>query len=141
MTAATPQPARPSGCIGIVDDDEDVRRALRRLLIASGFSVRAYASGEAFLDSHDAPDCLVLDVHLGGMTGLQLYEELRNTGAAPPVVFITAHHELSDSIERLGAPCLWKPFDGQALLSAIDTARREAAQRPAPSAERRKPGA
>jgi FixJ family two-component response regulator len=135
MTAATPHPASPSsGCIGIVDDDEDIRRALRRLLIASGFSVRAYASGEAFLESHDAPDCLVLDVHLGGMTGLELYEQLRNTGAVPPVVFITAHHELSDSIERLGALCLWKPFDGQALLSAIDTARREAAQRPAPGA-------
>lgn len=126
MTArAQPDTAR-RGAIAVVDDDEDVRRALRRLLVASGFTVRAYASGEALLAAQDAPDCLVLDVHLGGMTGPEVYAQLQRSGPAPPVVFITAHHEISESIERTGATCLWKPFDGEALLAAIEGARRTA---------------
>jgi FixJ family two-component response regulator len=109
--------------LGVVDDDEDVRRALFRLLVASGFVVRAYASAEAFLDAREPADCLVLDVHLGGASGVELYEQLCREGTSPPVVFITAHHELSEGLERLGFPCLWKPFDGTALLAAIETAR------------------
>jgi len=113
--------------IGLVDDDEDLRRALRRLLVASGFDVAAYPSGEAFLESREAVDCLVLDVHLGGMTGIELYRHLTQPGAAaPPVVFITAHYELIEEIERLGPPCLPKPFDEQALIDAITRARHAA---------------
>lgn len=112
--------------IVIVDDDEDLRRALCRLLIASGFNVTAYPSGEAFLESQTSFDCLVLDVHLGGMTGLDVYRQLQQTTQAPPVVFITAHYELLDEIERMGTPCLPKPFDEEALVDAIARARRAA---------------
>jgi len=120
--------ARPPW-IGIVDDDDDVRRALRRLLIASGFAVAAFESGEAFLASLPSPhalDCLILDVHLGGMSGLELYQLLRQRAIAPPVVFITAHSELLDDVEWVDTPCLQKPFDSEALIEAIAQARRAA---------------
>jgi FixJ family two-component response regulator len=126
LTTTTPSLSGHALRIGIVDDDDDLRRALRRLLIASGFEVAAYASGEAFLAAGDAVDCVILDVHLGGMTGLEVYRQLKETQAPPPVVFITAHYELLGEIESMGTPCLPKPFDEQALVDAIARARRAA---------------
>ena len=125
MTTTGPADAAPLRIV-IVDDDDDLRRALCRLLAASGFDVAAYPSGEAFLASDAAYDCLVLDVHLGGMTGVEVYRQLQQAREAPPVVFVTAHYELLEEIERMGAPCLPKPFDEAALVDAIARARRAA---------------
>jgi two-component system response regulator FixJ len=112
--------------VDIVDDDADLRRALRRLLVANGFSVRLHESAEAYLASHKEPDCLVLDVRLGGMSGPQLYSRLRERASAPAVVFITAHREVADDLARSGFACLQKPFDEFALVEAIHAASRPA---------------
>jgi FixJ family two-component response regulator len=108
--------------IDIVDDDADLRRALRRLLLANGLSVRTHESAEAFLASSDEPDCLVLDVQLGGVSGPRLYSLLRERAAAPPVVFITARQDIVADLRRSGHVCLQKPFDGQTLVAAISDA-------------------
>ena len=110
--------------VDIVDDDADLRRALRRLLSANGFSVRVHESAEAYLASRNEPDCLVLDVQLGGISGLQLYSRLHERTPVPPVVFITAHQDVADDLARSGHTCLQKPFDELALVNAINDVRR-----------------
>src|SRR5689334_18980204 len=81
--------------VAIVDDDESFARAIGRLLRASGFEVDAYSSAEAFLASTLSPqlDCLLLDIHLGGMSGLELQRRLRESDAAVPIIFVTANNE------------------------------------------------
>jgi FixJ family two-component response regulator len=121
-----PSVAGPLVCI--VDDDRSLLRALGRLLRTAGFTVEAFASAEEFLEARHRvpPCCLVLDVRLGGMSGFQLHEALLARGAAPPVVFITAHDD-SDTRERArrtGAiQYLRKPFEDSALLDALHRAR------------------
>jgi FixJ family two-component response regulator len=116
------QPASQVLLVGVVDDDDDLRRALRRLLLASAFRVQTYSSAEEFLASNDSPDCLVLDIHLGGMTGLELYGRLKERTVTPPVVFMTAHDDYTRELERGGTTCLLKPFDDHALIDAIEEA-------------------
>ena len=116
-----------SARIALVDDDLSVRRALGRLLRAAGHEVRAFASAQELLDSGFAPEaaCLVVDIHLGGMTGLELVERLRSAGVATPVAFITAHDNAAarDSARRLGAQAyLRKPFEAAVILDAIAAA-------------------
>jgi len=106
--------------VDIIDDDADLRRALRRLLLANGFSVRVHESAEAYLASGNETDCLVLDVQLGGISGVQLYSRLRERASVPPVVFITAHQDIANDLARSGHACLQKPFDELALVSAIN---------------------
>ena len=89
--------------VDIVDDDADLRRALRRLLSANGFTVRVHDSAEAYLASRNEPDCLVLDVQLGGISGLQLYSRLRERASVPPVVFITAHQDVAGDLAAVRA--------------------------------------
>ena len=74
--------------ICVVDDDEEVRRAVRRLLRAAGFIAETFVSAEEFLESRDRarPDCLVLDVHLGGLSGLDLQERLAASGRSIPKI-------------------------------------------------------
>ena len=108
--------------IAIVDDDPSVRKALERLLKAAGFEATSFASALEFLQERRAtiPECLVLDIHLGGMNGFELYEQLVSEGSAVPVVFITAHDDASTrehARERGGY--LRKPFEQHALLGAI----------------------
>lgn len=110
--------------IAIVDDEESVRKALKRLLRASGLEAESYASGEDFLDAaaKRAPDCVVLDLHMPGMSGLEVLQELRAARRATPVVVITAHEgpETSAQCRAAGAASyLCKPFDDRALLNAI----------------------
>jgi FixJ family two-component response regulator len=116
-------PAEPLH-LAVVDDDDDVRKALSRLLSSLGCTVTSFASAEAYLarDRHAAADCLLLDIGLGGMNGFELREELLRTAAWVPIVFITAQDDETtrQALLQLGSvPCLRKPFTNQSLLSAI----------------------
>ena len=118
--------------IAVVDDDDSVRRALDRLLRASGFATSCYSSAEAFLDGGAAGccDCLVLDVHLGGMSGFDLRCVLRERQSQLPVIFISAH-ENAETVERANtAGCFAffnKPVPGATLLDAIRVATGDSA--------------
>ncbi len=108
----------------VVDDDADVRKALSRLLSSAECTVTCFASAEAYLTSErgEGPDCLLLDIGLGGMSGFELREELLRTGAWVPIVFITGRDDEAtrQTLLQLGSvPCLRKPFTNQSLLSAI----------------------
>ena len=108
--------------IGVVDDDPAFRRALERLLRGAGYEVETFSSAEDYLATGSVPRhcCLVLDVYLGGMSGLDLRSELARTGRPVPVVFITAHQDLTSVTQSAGgAPCLRKPFDEELLFAAI----------------------
>lgn len=112
--------------ISIVDDDFSVRRAVGRLVKAAGYAVETFATAHEFLDSFpsDRTACLVLDIHLNGMSGFDLEERLRAERVAIPIIFITAHDDAAtrDRARESGAAgYLAKPFDGQALLDVIGT--------------------
>ena len=111
--------------IGVVEDDPSSLRALRRLLSAAGFSVATFASAEEFLasESAGATSCLVLDVHLGGMSGFDLQQSLATAGAPIPTIFITAHDDpVTRERARSGVAYLRKPFREDALIGAIHQA-------------------
>lgn len=117
----------PSPLISIVDDDLSVRRALRRLVQSASYAVETFASAREFLDASPParPACLVLDLCLGGMSGFELQERLAVDGAGIPVILITAHDDAatSERVRQSGvAAYLRKPFDGQMLLDAIESA-------------------
>jgi FixJ family two-component response regulator len=126
----------PTGpLISIVDDDLSIRRALRRLVQSASYAVQTFGSAREFLDaSHSArPACLVLDFCLGGMSGFDLHERLAVDGSGIPVIFITAHDDAmtAERVRHSGvAAYLRKPFDGQVLLDAIESAVRPAPGRP-----------
>ena len=93
--------------VAIVDDDESLCRSLARLLRASGMQPIAYASAEDFLADDKSPrfDCVVLDVQLGGMSGIELARRLRARGGHPPFIFITAHDDAQTHAEAMSAGC------------------------------------
>jgi FixJ family two-component response regulator len=115
-----------SPLVYVIDDDASLLRALRRLLGAGGFRVCTFSSAEEFLGSERAtPACLVLDVHLGGLSGLDLQERLIAAGRRIPVVFITAHDDAvtRERARRIGAiDYLRKPFNDESLLAGINRA-------------------
>ena len=113
-----------TGIIAIVDDDEPLREALGSVMKAAGFSPRTFASAEEFLACDDCDDtaCLVLDVRLPGMSGIELQKQLSKTNSRLPIVFVTAHGDatLRDSLMRAGAAAfLYKPVRSDALLKEI----------------------
>jgi len=119
--------------VAVVDDEETVRKALRRLLRASGLQAEGYASGQEFLAAAALrqPDCVVLDLHMTGMSGLQLLRRLQAAAQRPPVVVITAHDEPETRAQCLAAGAaayLRKPLDERLLLNAISAALGAAAQ-------------
>ena len=93
--------------VAVVDDDESFARAIGRLLRASGFEVCTYLSAEAFLatTSRPQPECLVLDIQLGGMSGLDLQRRLRELDVLVPIIFITAHDGPGVRMEAEQAGC------------------------------------
>ncbi|HTS81735.1 MAG TPA: response regulator [Myxococcaceae bacterium] len=113
--------------VAVVDDDASVREALRALLRSAGFRVKLFDSAEEFLRSGQASDVasLVLDVRMSGMSGLDLQEHLAASGAAIPIVFMTAHADATARARALAAGAvafLEKPFSDDDLLDAIDRA-------------------
>jgi len=114
--------------VSVVDDDESVRESLRGLIRSVGFRVEAFASAEEFSNSEQlhATDCLILDVRMPGMTGLELQRHLAASEHDIPIIFITAHGSdegVRSRALRAGAVAyLTKPFSEEALLEAINTA-------------------
>jgi FixJ family two-component response regulator len=112
------------GWIAIVDDDESIRRSLARVLLYNGITARTFGSAEEYL-SHvpcEEPLCLVLDVHLGGLSGFDLQDRLEAAGRAPPIVFITAMDDIAAAqLETRAGPrgFLRKPFATRALLELV----------------------
>jgi FixJ family two-component response regulator len=110
--------------IAVVDDEESVRKAVVRVLQASGFAARGFASGTDFLESwhFDRPDCLVLDLQMPGFSGTEVHQALKLAGAHFPIIIITAHDapNLRDECLREGAVAyLCKPLDIGALARAV----------------------
>ena len=111
----------------VVDDDRGVREATRSLIASVGLRVQTYETAQEFLRSPrpDAPACLVLDVRLPGLSGLDLQRELARAGAQVPIVFITGHGDVPMSVQAMKAGAvefLTKPFRDQQLLDAVQQA-------------------
>ncbi len=113
--------------IYIVDDDESVRRAMKRLIHSTGMGVRVFASSQEFLDFEPRKEnaCIIVDIKLQGMSGLELHDKLRAKGSDLPVIFITGFDspETRHQAKEAGAAGYFtKPIDDQALLDAIQWA-------------------
>lgn len=138
--------AETAATVFVVDDEESVRRALARLIRSAGMTARTFPSAEAFLsEAHPVPaSCVVLDVRLPGLNGLQLQEALQRKGYPISIVFITGHGDVPTSVRAMKAGAvdfLQKPFAGHELLDAIHRAvgrTREAVARQAECAEIRR---
>jgi len=109
----------------LVEDDEGLRLALLRLLRAFGFSACGYASAEGLLDDPRPPpaDCLVVDLHLPAMSGLELMTRLRRSGLRAPAVAISAHDDAGtrEAVRSLGIErFLGKPFLGKTLIDTVN---------------------
>ena len=113
--------------VAVVDDDEPFRAALQRLLKSAGFSVRSFASAEDFLDCGQQHEtgCLIADIRMPGMSGLDLQAKLNAEHCPIPTIFITAHGDEKMRLQamRSGAvKFLGKPFDDAILLESVRTA-------------------
>lgn len=131
MTSASMTDQTRPTLVHLVDDDASVRAAVEDLLASVGLDTRSYASAVDFLERArlEAPGCLVLDVRMPGMNGLDLQQELQRRGLALPIIFITGHGDIPMSVRAMkqGAlEFLTKPFRDQDLLDAIDQALRKA---------------
>ena len=119
-------PVRRASVIAIVDDDESFREALERFLGTFAFRIRTFASGEGFLESGELRSvaCLLLDVAMPGMSGLEVIQQLRARGLRIPTVFVTAHAdgEVAQHLVAAGAiAILRKPVDRQRLLRLVQS--------------------
>lgn len=117
----------PAAVVFVVDDDASVRKSLRRLISEAGYRVQAYASPREFLarEPEPGPSCLVLDVRMPGVTGLELQQTLAGAVHEIPIIFITGHGDISMSVKAMKAGAvdfLTKPFTGKDLLEAIHRA-------------------
>ena len=111
----------------VVDDDAPLRRALQRLLRSVGFAVETFGTAEDLLAAETIPmaDCLVLDIHLGTLSGFDLHDRLRGAGLSIPTIFITGHDDAftRERARRVGAAgYVRKPFEEAALVAAIENA-------------------
>lgn len=122
--------------IRVVDDDADVRKAVRFLLENEGWSVKVFESGEKFLEEErlETPGCVILDVRMTGISGLEVHKNLNRRGSQLPVIFLTAHGEVPMAVDAMKAGAsefLMKPLDPEKLLelvekhAAADLARRK----------------
>lgn len=118
-------PAEPEQCIYIVDDDEALRDSLVWLLESSGYRAEAFASADEFLKvfSTELTGCLLLDVRMPGISGLELFEELRRRHCALPVVFITGHGDVPmavSAVKKGAVDFIEKPFGDRDMLALIE---------------------
>ena len=117
----------PTPIVFVVDDDPSVRRAIQRLVGSVGLQVELFGSAQEFLRSKrpDAPSCLVLDIRLPGISGLDFQRELAQANIHIPIIFITAHGDIPMTVRAMKAGAvefLTKPFRDQDLLDAIQIA-------------------
>jgi FixJ family two-component response regulator len=115
----------PGPVVYIVDDDESVRNGVKRLLLSVGLTVKAFADAQSFLRArpHDSPGCLLLDVELPGLSGLDLQKLLTDGNAAVPIIFLSGKGDIPMSVQAMRAGAvtfLTKPFRPQELLAAIE---------------------
>ena len=113
--------------IAILDDEEDYRRALSRLLRAHGYDVASFSAGEELIAglARRPFDCVLLDLHMPGMTGFDVLASLRGQPAPPPVIVITAHDDpgfVKKAIDLNAFECQLKPLASPVLLGAIERA-------------------
>lgn len=116
-----------TGTVFVVDDDQSVRNAIARLLRSTGLDVAVFGSAEEFLAESppEHPSCVVLDVRLPGVSGLDLQEELGHSRRELPIIFITGHGNVPITVRAMKAGAfdfLEKPFDDQVLLDAVQWA-------------------
>lgn len=114
-------------CVHIVDDDEGIRRSVAFMLKTSGYRVNSWPSGAAFLKEakHAEPGCILLDVRMPEMDGLEVQAELARRGIALPVVIVTGHGDIAIAVRAMKAGAvdfIEKPFQKEALLTAIELA-------------------
>ena len=117
----------PEGTVYVVDDDPDMRKALARLCRSAGFHTKPFATAREFLDAGvpESPACLVLDVRMPGLSGLDLQSELAARNIHTPIVFITGHGDIPMSVRAMKAGAidfLTKPFRDKNLIAVIRSA-------------------
>ena len=117
----------PTAPVYVVDDDASVREAVGRLVRSGGWTVQTFGSAQEFLGSRcaDTPGCLILDVRLPGLSGLELQERLAKSGARTPIIFLTGHGDIPTSVRAIKAGALeflTKPYADADLLAAIEQA-------------------
>ena len=122
-----PESGESNAVIAVVDDDPSVRRGLARLIRSVGWRVEAFSSAEEFLDrpGTQAPSCLVLDLQLPDLNGLDLQKRLAEGGLETPIIFLTGHGDIPTTVQAMKAGAiefLTKPFDEEDLLRAIQEA-------------------
>ena len=116
-----------SQLVAIVDDDRSVQNALKDLLESAWLSARCFGSAEEFLESDERNEtaCLVADIRMPGMSGLELQSKLKAEGSRIPIIFITAHGDENNKIQAMKAGAvefLSKPFDDEVLLEKVRAA-------------------
>jgi FixJ family two-component response regulator len=119
--------------IVLVEDDQALNRAIVRLLQAAGFRPLTFLSGEALLasDAVRQASCLVIDLHLPGISGFDLHQQLSQLGSSCPAIFITAHDEPGVRVRaHKSGKYLVKPFLGQSLLQLVESTLSESPQEP-----------
>ena len=130
LTGEHPALSKSKPLIAIVDDDESVCRAMKRLVRSLGMEANAFASGREFIDLIETmpafqPDCVVLDVQMPGMNGLEVQERLASSGNRLPVIFITAHDEAGvrdRALARGAVAFLRKPFNDESFITTLHLA-------------------
>ena len=115
--------------VAIVDDDQSVQNALKDLMESAGLSARCFGSAEEFLESdqRNQTACLIADIRMPGMSGLELQAKLKAEGSRIPIIFITAHGDAKMKMQAMKAGAvafLSKPFDNEVLLEKVRAALR-----------------
>jgi FixJ family two-component response regulator len=113
--------------VAVIEDDARMRRGIERVLAAHGFDTRSYASAEEFMECKDqvAPTCIVLDISLGGMSGIELRRRMIAAGSGIPTIFVTALDDpaiLREADELGCVACLLKPFPASQFIGAVNQA-------------------
>ena len=116
--------------ISVIDDDDALRNSLENLIRSIGLRAQGFSSAEAFLSSNQAHEthCLILDVRMPGMSGLELQRQITVANSHLPIIFITAHqndHWRTQALETGAVAFLYKPFYEEELLNAIDAALKD----------------